>query len=249
VALDQPWHAVLLKELEQKLNGSLADRWARIKVKKKGIVDLLDFQEYIEEIFKAASYSCIFKHDVGTAASRSNERKSTTIFHASEGGEQMDPLPPLCYFVKRDWHRFYFSSGFQKEEHNLKWEMVKEYDVCFRCLKNGHRTLKCPQQKACGVDGCDACHHQTLHLSKKSAESHYRPMEQDKVSAENNNFASGEMPTAIIRVIPVWLKGPKAEEGDYALLDEGSTVKIMNRNFVEQLGLNGVLRVSFRAVV
>jgi hypothetical protein len=47
-------------------------------------------------------------------------------------------------------------------------------------------------------------------------------MEQE-VSAQNNNFASCEKPTAMLRVILVWLKEPKAEIKVYALLDEWSS--------------------------
>jgi hypothetical protein len=56
---------------------------------------------------------------------------------------------------------------------------------------------------------------------------------------ENNNFASGERSTTLLRVIPVWLKGPRAEVKVFALLDEGSTVTMMDSALVDTLGVKG----------
>ena len=38
-------------------------------------------------------------------------------------------------------------------------EAVKEKNLCFRCLKGGHRIRECRSQKSCGVDGCQKKHH------------------------------------------------------------------------------------------
>jgi hypothetical protein len=66
----------------------------------------------------------------------------------------------------------------------MEWERVKEFDVCFLCLKNGHRTRKCPLKKPCGEGGCEARHHPTLHLKKDKPSDERKPYGRVQVNRE-----------------------------------------------------------------
>ena len=50
----------------------------------------------------------------------------------------------------------------QLESMPERWQMLKTWQVCFRCLVPGHKAGEC-LAGPCGIDGCKRRHHPTLH--------------------------------------------------------------------------------------
>ena len=48
---------------------------------------------------------------------------------------------------------------------NERWELAKKLDLCFRCLKRGHRVERCSLKRACLAEGCVRRHHPQLHAA------------------------------------------------------------------------------------
>jgi len=48
-------------------------------------------------------------------------------------------------------------------EISKRWEYVKKFKLCFRCLGEGHQGQNCYCSRLCGLDGCQEVHHKLLH--------------------------------------------------------------------------------------
>ena len=44
-----------------------------------------------------------------------------------------------------------------------RWQLLKNCNACFRCLKIGHTANTC-SDGVCGIDGCKRMHHPSLHI-------------------------------------------------------------------------------------
>ena len=44
-----------------------------------------------------------------------------------------------------------------------RWQLLKNCNACFRCLKFGHEASTC-LEGFCGIDGCKRMHHPSLHI-------------------------------------------------------------------------------------
>lgn len=111
-----------------------------------------------------------------------------------------------------------------------RWEWMKKSGVCFRCANRKHRRLQCDKRDLCGVDGCRHPHHALLH------EHRTRPNETEMVASVNH---STDATKVLLKVCPVTIKGPKGSVDTYALLDEGSTVTLIDQDLADQIGADG----------
>ena len=112
-------------------------------------------------------------------------------------------------------------------------EAVKEKNLCFRCLKGGHRIRECRSQKSCGVDGCQKKHHELVHLAKQvfgkgDANQHVKSSHSQRQSQ------------VLLQVVPVTLHGPAKTARTYAMLDLGSTCSLIQNDIANELGLDGL---------
>ncbi|CAK1597101.1 unnamed protein product [Parnassius mnemosyne] len=119
-----------------------------------------------------------------------------------------------------------------------RWNWVKEDGVCFLCLNSKHRRFKCKAKK-CGIDGCNAPHHALLHTRKTRApETSAKPDETVLVASNVGRNAA-----VLLKVCPITLRGPHGKEIDtYALLDEGSTISLIDDDLARELGAEGPVK-------
>ena len=48
-----------------------------------------------------------------------------------------------------------------------RWDAAKRFELCFRCLAEGHRGNSCTASQPCGQNGCQELHHKLLHRNNK----------------------------------------------------------------------------------
>ena len=74
---------------------------------------------------------------------------------------------------------------------------VKENNLCFCCLKSGHRVHECQLRKSCGVGSCQKKHHKSVHAEKQVF--------------VKSSFYQCQM-QILLQMLPVTLQGPRFRE-------------------------------------
>ena len=63
-------------------------------------------------------------------------------------------------------HALLKCEAFQKLSVDERWQTVKRFGLCFRCLADNHHGETCPKSKQCGINGCKGTHQNLLHYDK-----------------------------------------------------------------------------------
>ncbi|XP_059061602.1 uncharacterized protein LOC131854489 [Achroia grisella] len=116
-----------------------------------------------------------------------------------------------------------------------RWEWAKTNKMCFQCMNSTHRRFKCKARK-CGVRECRKPHHALLHP----------PEEPPKRQEDTAITAAARLPEnsqVLLKVCPIIVKGKTGREVEtYVMLDEGSTVTLIDAEIAEQIGAEGPTR-------
>ena len=148
----------------------------------------------------------------------------------------------VCAYCEKD-HHLYKCKKFLSLNVNDRWKWVKEEKLCFRCILANHRRDTC-RAKSCNVSGCTKPHNRLLHaLPQPSAEPDSpQPSEDPPTTAATvAQLFSCDMPVkhTYLKVVPVSVCGPKGSIDTYALLDEGSTVSLLDQDVALRIGTQG----------
>lgn len=129
---------------------------------------------------------------------------------------------------------------FKEADINEKWDIVKKARICFKCLRFKHSRINC---KAPVCKQCGRWHHTLLHsdeppvpVQKSSDENKGKQTYEEKVSSVNSTKSEER---AYLKIVPVHLYGPKGQVRVLALLDEGSTVTLLDEAIAETIGAEG----------
>ncbi|XP_072936553.1 uncharacterized protein [Epargyreus clarus] len=115
-----------------------------------------------------------------------------------------------------------------------RWDVAKKSKMCFKCLQGRHRKETC-RRPPCKT--CKRWHHFVLH-----EECWDNPKPEEKKEIANNVMLpvnTARTAKAYLKMVPVELYGPKGAARILALLDEGSTVTLLDSTVARQIGLNG----------
>lgn len=118
-----------------------------------------------------------------------------------------------------------------KDEHT-RWNIAKGKQLCFRCLMYRNNAHRCGI-KLCGVNGCKYTHHKLLHTNRKSEASGSEITEMITSTWTPNKKQS------FLKIVPVQIEGSKAIIDTYALLDDGSTVTLIDDSVADRIGARG----------
>ncbi|XP_062524619.1 uncharacterized protein LOC101745494 isoform X1 [Bombyx mori] len=126
---------------------------------------------------------------------------------------------------------------FKRAAVSERWDTAKRENLCFRCLRFRSRGHVCKKKK-CGVDSCERTHHELLH--KKPA--WQKPKEKEE--AVTSTWAARSA-TAYLKMAPITVIGPAGEADTWALLDDGSTISLIDEDFARQVGAKGPIEPLF----
>ena len=59
-------------------------------------------------------------------------------------------------------HAIWMCRDFLKMGISERWSVAKRYNLCFRCLGEGHRGKICLRSRTCGLNGCTEVHNRLL---------------------------------------------------------------------------------------
>ena len=113
---------------------------------------------------------------------------------------------------------------------------TKGKNLCFNCLKNGHRTQSCKSTNKCFQQDCSNKCHTAQHYAfqKASAEEHQAD---PNISVGMSTHGRNE---DYLQIVPVLISGSTGKmEKAYILLDTGSQSTLIRETFVTELKLHG----------
>ncbi|GBP97760.1 hypothetical protein EVAR_91985_1 [Eumeta japonica] len=118
-------------------------------------------------------------------------------------------------------------------------EPGKEIKVCFKCLRYRKFRHRC-NLRPCGVDGCRRTHHPLLHSNKITGEEPTTSQHEATTTLKAVvTSARHRSSSTLLKMIPVVIRGATATLSTFALLDEGSTVTLMEAAVAERVGATG----------
>ncbi|XP_048477811.1 uncharacterized protein LOC125488674 [Plutella xylostella] len=138
-----------------------------------------------------------------------------------------------CRHCATEGHLINKCPEFQETDVNSRWEIAKSQRLCFRCLRYKSKTHSCKRIR-CGEDGCNYFHHRLLHFTRSTETG-----PETKNSVTVSSVWSPRKTHAYLKILPVKIVGPAGEVHTHALLDDGSTVTLIDAAIAKQAGLTG----------
>ncbi|CAG4946653.1 unnamed protein product [Parnassius apollo] len=115
---------------------------------------------------------------------------------------------------------------FQKTSVQDRWATVKKSHVCFKCLQEKHRKRAAP---------CKRWHHHLLHVESEDRTSGEKKA-QEEVASVMTSVNAVNNARAYLKIVPGEIFGPKGSKRILALMDEGSTVSLIDKKVAEEVG-------------
>lgn len=152
-----------------------------------------------------------------------------------------------CLYCRVSKHKLTECKRFKKSLRKDRWRHVKRHGICYKCLLSRHDRDTCPAAP-CDIENCGQSHHRLLHY----------PITKDIRSPGNINITEITESATVtninlsqckvfLKTVPINIHGPNGVISATALLDDGSTVSLIDYELVKKLGLNGhkqTMRVS-----
>ena len=224
-------NAELIRTLTEKLPNSLRVQWYRTYTEKyQSLPDLTLFSDFVTE--QARFCSAFAPPENINAADASSNRRAAHRTHTA-----IEKPVNKCRVCEKDHHAS-DCKKFKEASSDKRWELAKKHNLCFRCLRSRRSGHTCKSKK-CEIRGCTATHHQLLHYNKKPAE---REIEKPDVPTPSQETVASSRSTssqAYLKIVPVRVIGPAGEAHTYALLDDGSTVSLIDEDIANRVGAEG----------
>lgn len=238
----------LVRIILDKLTPILRNKWYDYAALRKGedIPEIKRLSSFLnEEADKCGAYALPehISEDVNTGAR--NRKKVERTFNVDRSASSSDN----CFMCKRD-HKLTECTQFLELDVNARWELAKKHGICFRCLRSKHRRFMC-RAPPCGFKGCTVRHHKLLHYERNSENRSQETTTATTVptapeivtsATERANASAGFERRSYLKVIPVTLSGPYTTVDTYALLDDGSTVTLLDSSVADILGVDGPVK-------
>lgn len=168
-----------------------------------------------------------------------------------------------CNFCKKSSHLLTDCRIFKRALRKDRWRYAKANSLCYCCLQDRHDNNICPAP-VCDIDNCGLAHHKLLHFNKPNTIHSQQTNESSEVAHVNNaatcehreqqcgsgsGKVAGAPPPAIppesshnvaLKVVKVRLQGPKGNVTTYALLDDGASISMIDKDLVNQLELQTI---------
>lgn len=236
---------MLTREVVEKLSPHLKSRWCDYAARYISYTEpeIVTLSHYLmEEATKAVRYAYApqtsnsnAKKEVmpvkqyGTAA----RKKSTGVYAVAEE-KPATQQEKVCLCCGSD-HDVTQCKKLAAMTTRQRWDWVKQEKICFLCLNSKHRRFKCKAQ-VCKEDDCGRRHHRLLHIVGAKSQ---QPVNPELVASVNHSTDASKV---LLKVCPIEIEGPRGRVSTYALLDEGSTVTLIDQNLAEYVGASGPVR-------
>ncbi|XP_054085566.1 uncharacterized protein LOC128921580 [Zeugodacus cucurbitae] len=223
----------LMEELVGKLPMSKKLEWARTSSTIQPYPTIRDFSTWLSGV---ADLICTVQD------SRPNEHKRRVLLQATANIREI--TCPLC----RGGHYISDCGTFKSLSVQERWRKAKQLRLCFSCLLGGHITRTCHRRNICRTNGCQRVHNKLLHESSRIiSKPQPAEMQPSQTAATADRVFSCTASTVrkqkvLFRIVPVTVHANKANIETFALLDEGSSITMVDSSLIEQLEIKGYPR-------
>lgn len=174
------------------------------------------------------------RHPVHAVQEESYDYETETAATVREGQEK------FCFQCEGE-HWLTECPKFREATVNERWEVAKKQRLCFRCLRRRHMRTNC---KGRSCKKCKRPHHTALHSepTKTTAPPPQQAtpvIEDTEKEAAKPVYATADGTQVYLKMLPVDVYGPKGSARILALLDEGSTVSLMDADIAVRIGVTG----------
>ncbi|XP_055623313.1 uncharacterized protein LOC129766739 [Toxorhynchites rutilus septentrionalis] len=153
---------------------------------------------------------------------------------------------PSCIVCKANCTTIEKCKRFLELSYDARWATVEECNLCRKCLKP-HKG-GCRINKLCGINGCSFKHHELLHNDQKdqyqnrNAEPTNPQFEpQPSTSQVAQNYSHQSVASSVLfKIVKIVLYGVGTRAEIYALLDDGSSVTLLEQNLADELKAKGI---------
>ncbi|XP_062708422.1 uncharacterized protein LOC134288244 [Aedes albopictus] len=243
---------VLLQELVDKLPANLKLEWVTFK-RQFAVADLRVFSRYMANLVSAAAEVTLTLDPRGSKPKREEKQKGFVNAHATPPGAAMSVKPTVestkavssitCLVCGDPDHRVKECKVFKKMDPDDRWKTVRDHFLCRICLGK-HGRKPCRSAARCDVQGCQMRHHPLLHSYSASPSTPAKPTPQGSETVPRSTPTEGvnahhTQSSTLFRMLPVRLfsKGKSIET--LALIDEGSSVTLLEKGIADALQAEG----------
>lgn len=213
---DHLWNPLLLQELVCKLPTQMKREWAQYRNPLPS-VNLETFNFWISQ--RSQEYSCLLTEP--PSFNEPKVKKNIVNLHEVRG----------CIICDGTCSNVGSCAKFEKMSYKDKWVLTKSLHLCRMCLKP-HKG-KCTVEKACGLNDCPYKHHPRLHKPNSEEQS-------VQIPAIVNSHSSHSSPGVLFKILPVTLQHNNNIVNTYALLDDGSSITLVEQWVANALNIEGV---------
>uniref|UniRef100_A0A2H1WH18 SFRICE_036474 n=1 Tax=Spodoptera frugiperda TaxID=7108 RepID=A0A2H1WH18_SPOFR len=227
------------RSIIEKLTPILKHKWydyaANRKLEDTPVLKLLSMF-LNEEADKCSAYA-LPERDRDSAIDERRRRRVERTFMVNTRQKTSSERCPAC---KQHGHKLPDCSKYKQVDIDKRWDIAKYNNMCFRCLKSKHRRNMC-RAPTCDVKECNMKHHKLLHKERNVNTAAPAPpaMTTHESVTSARETTSPHNRRAYLKIVPVTLSGPHARIHTYALLDDGSTVTLIDASAADILGADG----------
>lgn len=222
---DYLWNPILMQQLVDKIPCQFKIEWANYRSKLEH-ANLEVFSSWLDE--KAMSLTNIL-----CKPPQFSKLKPTRGF-VQVHSKADDPVNPKCVTCHGTCTSVQSCEKFKEMDYSSRWEVVHKKDLCRICL-HPHKG-RCKSGMKCQTPGCDYKHHTMLHKTQTEEQS----TEVESTAKGNVNLHKKSDGPSLLKIVPVKLYGSNQKVVDtFALLDDGSSLTLMEDYIADELGLIG----------
>lgn len=182
------------------------------------------------------------KSERSQQSSTSGRRSDNHSINTSSNEVTSDECPLSC----KTKHSLAYCPTFQSLTVDQRWQTVKLYKRCRKCL-NTHHTDDCKKADGTTCDKCSKRHHRSLHNEKTSTSSlnpKAVPFTNTKqYQADSHSIQDKSLTKNVIGLCPVQRIKIKDKEGNsvdaLAMIDTGSNASFISKSTAQKIGLKG----------
>ena len=218
----------LRQEVIMKLPNSLKRQWGEFVHTQQTGVTLATLSEWLSQRADAIS------HVRRLTATDRAEKPPSGRRPGGLRGNTFTAREEQCGFCKKAGHSAANCNTLKKALVKDRWKWIKNENRCFVCFGCGHQVRDCPKKARCGRDGCERLHQRLLHLPQ--------PSTQERTGDQLAPCNATQRPTSgrvMLRTVPINVTGTKGTVHTFALLDEASTVTLLDASLAKEIGAKG----------
>ena len=160
----------------------------------------------------------------------------------ADGETRPRPCKPCVACQSTDGHALLMCPAFKNQPLEKRFNIVKDNNLCFNCLRPGHSAWRCRADSNCNVDGCRLKHSKFLHISgRRETKSTLESKEVTGATTAMTVCHATQAGAARVAlpIVKVAVRSGHKRAVTYALLDSGSTNTFCTMALLEEIGSGG----------